>query len=130
MDFAEAENLDQATAVTVGELRPAIVRVLLEHFSSVDVDNHTADVIATDIIRSVMNSREPVFEVDDVVRDADGKVWRRHTASQWQMMGQAGVYRHLDPVRPLVLLDSPAKGKDQANYLAALERARDDGAPV
>lgn len=130
MDFAEAEGLDMATVITVGELRPAIKRVLQEHFSSVDLNGADADVIATDVIRSVMNAREPVFEVDDVVRDANGKVWRRHTASQWQMMGQAGVYRHLDPERPLTLLDSPRGRKTNKDYLAALERARDDGAPI
>lgn len=129
MDYEEAKHLDQATAVTVGELRPAIVRVLQEQFGE-DVDADCADVIAVDIIRDVMNRREPEWEIGDLVRDAREVVWRRYTRNQWQKMGHSGVFSHDRPARPLVLIDSQWARKNEARQLRAMERARDDGAPI
>ena len=67
MDYSEAKELDQATEVTTGEVRAAVVRVAMEHFE--DVTKNEAEVLATDIIRDIFNSRERQWRPGDVARD-------------------------------------------------------------
>lgn len=113
MDWAEANQLDDATTLTVGELRAAVKAELPEQFDELDQDS--ADVIATDIIRAVMNSREPEWHIGDVVRDHNDVIWMRYTTSQWVRMAKPGVFSHLKPARPLTLIDSPhARGEEPA----------------
>jgi hypothetical protein len=128
MEYTEVKNLDQATAVTVGEVRAAVINVALEHFE--DATGSEVDVLATDVIRSIFNSRERDWKVRDLAEDANGFIWQRWSGSQWKKMGYGGVFPHQTPARPLTLIRSPQDESDESRHLARLERARDDGAPI
>lgn len=122
-------DIDEAATLTVKELRDAVVRVLPQEFD--DMDDTSALVLANDILRNVQDYREREWRAYDVVRDVTGKIWQRSgSGANWHAMGKTGVYSHSRPTRPLELIDSPADRKDMARRLAALEAARDDGAPI
>ena len=128
MEYGEAKELDQATIVTVGEVRASVIAVVMEHFE--DATKHETEVLATDVIRMIFNGREREWAVRDLVQDAKGFVWQRWTGSQWKKMGYGGVFPHQTPARPLTLINSPQDESDERRHLARLERARDDGAPI
>lgn len=128
MYYTEANQLDQDTQVTVGEVRAAVTKVVTEHYE--DSTEHENTVLATDVIKSIFDSRERQWRAGDVVRDAEGGIWQRVSASQWKRTGRAGMYSHSRPVRPLRLLCSPQDEADNERRLKALDSARDDGMPA
>lgn len=121
-------DVDEATTLTVKELRDAVVRVVPQEFD--EIDDTMALLLANDIIRMVLNFRERDWRAGDVVRDSNGIVWQRLNNVQWRKMATPGVFSHGRPHRPLTLMWSPKDEADMDKHLAGLERARDDGAPI
>lgn len=101
--------------------------------------------VAVDLAKSTIllleSEHEPAWQSGDVVRSNTGDVWMRATRNQWRKVGAPGLFPHSQPERPLMLLDSPAARKHADDVRAgeervakaralAMERARDDGAPI
>lgn len=94
--------------LSVAELRAAIGRVvagytLKDHIHPAMVD---PDGLCGQIVRDVINHREPVWEDGVVIRDKDGKgdFWRRHDVdgeSGWYAFGNDFLYADDVPARPL-----------------------------
>lgn len=119
-------DFDESDTMTIGEVRAAVVRVMVEQEEMDDAD---AAELANDVIRSVLNHREREWRAGDVVRDVHSILWER-IGTGWRKMGHGGTYPHSRPTRPLTLLDSPKDKADFERGLASLNRARDNGAPI
>ena len=128
MEYGEAKELDQATIVTVGEVRASVIAVVMEHFE--DATKHETEVLATDVIRMIFNGREREWAVRDLVQDAKGFVWQRWTGSQWKKMGYGGVFPHQTPARSVPgTTERPsdavgADGQREPSSLVGLRRVR------
>ena len=86
--------------ITIGELREAIRRDGTYWLTSVPTIDATVDKLA----KSIFDAREPEWLAGDVVRDADGKFWKRTFGGKPQAWAsfETALYSSFDiPKRPL-----------------------------
>lgn len=81
-------------AITQAELDTAFARLY-----------YARDVNAGNVFRDVMAHREPVWCEGQVVRDADGKIWKRQYNKQWTQLGTGQWFGDQQPERPLTPIE-------------------------
>jgi hypothetical protein len=88
--------------ISVAELRTAIRH--LRSWTAIT----THDLIVNEIAEWIFAHREPEFPEGTVIKDADGKFWRRHykfTAHPtWEAFGLASIFEDTVPCRPLEIV--------------------------
>lgn len=87
--------------ITARELKDALI-MLQEHpemTSWVRTEN-----LAGKIMKHAADHREPEYSPGTVVRDSDGKLFKRTSGRGWLMFGMSHVFSHSTPLRPLEVI--------------------------
>lgn len=99
------------TTVTLGELKDAAGRIVstgvhYRHGTDAIADGTEANSLAVNLVRNVLQHREPHWHIGDVVISADNIYYKRVSGGMWDRFGETTSYGHHIPKRPLALLHS------------------------